>query len=164
MNTILKVKGLKSNNLSFSIIENSISTISGANNCGKTTLMKILGKIIDCESEIEYNGKQISEISLDEYTNLVKIIIPKEIVFDENCIEEELYNKCNLEFKEKEKIINYIIKGLKLKKDITKDINILNTKEIILAQIAISLVNKPQVLLIDSIDLYFEYEEQKKKL
>ena len=162
MNTILKVKGLKSNNLSFSIIENSISTISGANNCGKTTLMKILGKIIDCESEIEYNGKQISEISLDEYTNLVKIIIPKEIVFDENCIEEELYNKCNLEFKEKEKIINYIIKGLKLKKDITKDINILNTKEIILAQIAISLVNKPQVLLIDSIDLYFEYEEQKK--
>ena len=162
MNTILKVKGLKSNNLSFSIIENSISTISGANNCGKTTLMKILGKIIDCESEIEYNGKKISEISLDEYTNLVKIIIPKEIVFDENCIEEELYNKCNLEFKEKEKIINYIIKGLKLKKDITKDINILNTKEIILAQIAISLVNKPQVLLIDSIDLYFEYEEQKK--
>lgn len=162
MNTILKIKGLKHNNLEISISENSISTISGANNCGKTTLMKILAKNIECESEIEYKGKKISEIDVDEYNNLVKIIIPKAIIFDENSIEEELYNKCNFSYKEKEQIINYLIKNLKIKKDINKNINTLTTKEIILAQIAIALVNKPSILLIDSIDLYFDLEEQKK--
>ena len=161
MNTILNIRGLKNNNLDISIPRNSISTISGANNCGKTTLIKILARIIECESSIEYDGEKISSIQIDKYNSSVKAVIPKEIIFDEINIEEELYNKCNYLNKEKEQIINYIIKGLKIKKIINKDINSLETKEVILAQIAISLVNNPQILLIDSIDLYLNIDEQK---
>ena len=49
MNSFLEIKGLKSNNLDISIEKNTISTFSGANNCGKTTLIRILSKLLDCE-------------------------------------------------------------------------------------------------------------------
>lgn len=161
MNNFLEIKGLKCNNLDISISKNTISTFSGANNCGKTTLIRILSKLIDCESEITLKDKKIADYKLEEYNELVKTVIPKEIIFDETNIEEELYSKCYLEYKEKEQIINYIIKGLKIKKILTKDIKILNSKEVVLTQIAISLVNKPELLLIDSLDLYFNIDEQK---
>lgn len=160
MDKILKLKGLKNNNLDISFSKNKISIITGSNNCGKTTLIKILGRKLECESEIEYDDVLINDIKIEEYNSIVKTIIPKEIIFDEINIEEELYNKCHLDYKEKEQIINYVIKGLKIKKIITKDINTLDTKEIILTQLAIALINNPQVLLIDSLDLYFDLEEQ----
>ena len=143
MEKFLEIKGLKNNNLDILIKKNTISTFSGANNCGKTTFIRILGKQLDCESEIELENKKITDYTLEEYNELVKTVIPKELIFDETNIEEELYNKCSLEYKEKEILINYIIKGLKLKKFITKEISNLTTKEVILAQIAISLLNKP---------------------
>ena len=52
MNSFLEIKGLKNNNLDISINKNTISTFSGANNCGKTTLIRILGNLIEFESEI----------------------------------------------------------------------------------------------------------------
>ena len=119
MNHFLEIKGLKNNNLDISIEKNTISTFSGANNCGKTTLIRILSKLLDCESEITLENKKISDYKLEEYNEIVKSVIPKEITFDEINIEEELYNKCYLEYKEKEQIINYIIKGLKIKKILT---------------------------------------------
>lgn len=160
MNSFLEIKGLKNNNLDISINKNTISTFSGANNCGKTTLIRILGNLIEFESEISIENKLISEYKLEEYNEIVKTIIPKEIIFDEINIEEELNSKCYLEYKEKEHIINYIIKGLKIKKILTKDIKTLSTKETVLTQIAIALLNKPKLLLIDSIDLYFSIDEQ----
>ena len=161
MNSFLEIKGLKSNNLDISIEKNTISTFSGANNCGKTTLIRILSKLLDIESETTLENKKISDYKLEEYNEIVKSVIPKEITFDEINIEEELYNKCYLEYKEKEQIINYIIKGLKIKKILTKDIKTLNPREITLTQIAIALINKPKLLLIDSLDIYFNLEEQK---
>ena len=161
MNSFLEIKGLKSNNLDISIEKNTISTFSGANNCGKTTLIRILSKLLDIESEITLENKKISDYKLEEYNEIVKSVIPKEIIFDEINIEEELYNKCYLEYKEKEQIINYIIKGLKIKKILTKDIKTLNSREITLTQIAIALINKPKLLLIDSLDIYFNLEDQK---
>lgn len=161
MNSFLEIKGLKSNNLDISIEKNTISTFLGANNCGKTTLIRILSKLLDIESEITLENKKISDYKLEEYNEIVKSVIPKEITFDEINIEEELYNKCYLEYKEKEQIINYIIKGLKIKKILTKDIKTLNSREITLTQIAIALINKPKLLLIDSLDIYFNLEDQK---
>lgn len=161
MNRFLEIKGLKNNNLDISIEKNTISTFSGANNCGKTTLIRILGKLLNCESDISIDSKKISEYKVEDYNQIVKTVIPKEIVFDEINIEEELNNKCYLEYKEKEQMINYIIKGLKIKKILTKNIEMLNSREIVLAQIAIALLNKPKLLLIDSIDIYLSLEDQK---
>lgn len=161
MDSFLEIKGLKSNNLDISIEKNTISTFSGANNCGKTTLIRILSKMLDCESEITLENKKISDYKQEEYNEIVKSVIPKEITFDEINIEEELYNKCYLEYKEKEQIINYIIKGLKIKKILTKDIKTLNSREITLTQIAIALINKPKLLLVDSLDIYFNLEDQR---
>lgn len=161
MNDFLEIKGLKNNNLDILVSKNTISTISGSNNCGKTTLIKILGRLLECESEITLENKKIIDYKLEEYNKIVKTVIPKMIIFDEENIEEELYNKSNLEYKEKETIINHIIKGLKIKKILNKEIKTLSTKEIFITQIALALVNKPKLLLIDSIDLYLTIDEQK---
>ena len=149
------------NNFSISFPKNKVSVVSGPNNCGKTTLIRILSKLLDIESEITLENKKISDYKLEEYNEIVKSVIPKEITFDEINIEEELYNKFYLEYKEKEQIIKNIIKGLKIKKILTKDIKTLNSREITLTQIAIALINKPKLLLIDSLDIYFNLEDQK---
>ena len=80
MNSFLEIKGLKSNNLDISIEKNTISTFSGANNCGKTTLIRILSKLLDIESEITLENKKISDYKLEEYNEIVKSVIPKEII------------------------------------------------------------------------------------
>ena len=46
MNSFLEIKGLKNNNLDISISKNTISTFSGANNCGKTTLIRDIARIL----------------------------------------------------------------------------------------------------------------------
>ena len=56
-----------------------ITILTGYLGSGKTTLMKILGKIIEHHSEIEFRGKKITEIKSDDYNEFVKTIIPKEI-------------------------------------------------------------------------------------
>ena len=54
--------------------------------CGKTTFIRILGKQLDCESEIELENKKITDYTLEEYNELVKTVIPKELIFDETNI------------------------------------------------------------------------------
>ena len=65
MEKFLEIKGLNNNNLDILIKKNTISTFSGANNCGKTTFIRILGKQLDCESEIELENKKIQRNMLD---------------------------------------------------------------------------------------------------
>ena len=49
------------NNLNMYIEKNTINTVSGPNNCGKTTLMRILDRSIKTETNIVIHGKEINE-------------------------------------------------------------------------------------------------------
>ena len=55
--------------------------------------------------------------------------------------------------------MNYIVKGLKIKRMLNKEINTLSTSEIVLAQIAVVLINHPDILLLDNIDNYLDLKE-----
>ena len=70
-----------------------------------------------------------------------------------------MYFQSELPGKDKTIFINYIIKGLKIRRMINKEIKTLSTNEIVLAQIALALVNHPQILLLDNIDNYLEVKE-----
>lgn len=134
-------------NLNINVEKNKFTTISGANSCGKTTLMRILNREIITENNILLNNKNINEYTISEYTNLVQTVIPSEILFEENTLEREI------------KHIN-LVKGLRIKSILNKNIKDLTIKEKVLAQLAIALDYKPQVLLLDNVFIYFNDKER----
>ena len=148
--------------ISMYIDKNKITSISGSNNSGKTTLIKIIGRIFDTNSSIIFDGKNIYDYKLTDYIKFVSVIIPKEITFIENTLEEELIIEADNYDEDTKSKIDYLIRGLKIKKILSKDIKGLTSKELILSQIALSLVNDKKLLLIDNIDHYFNDDELKK--
>ena len=148
--------------ISMYIDKNRITSIAGANNSGKTSLIKIIGRVFDTTSNIIFDGKSIYDYKLTDYIKFVSVIIPKEITFIENTLEEEMIIEANEYNEDAKSKIDYIISGLKIKRLINKNINQLTSKELILSQLALSLVNDKKLLLIDNIDYYFNDNELKK--
>ena len=148
--------------ISMYIDKNTITSIAGSNNSGKTILLKIIGRIFDTNANIVFDGKNIYDYKLTDYIKFVSVIIPKEITFIENTLEEELIIEANEYNEDAKSKIDYLVSGLKIKKMLTKNINQLTTKELILSQIALSLVNDKKLLLIDNIEYYFNNNELKK--
>ena len=134
-------------NLSINVDKNTITTISGSNSCGKTTLMRILNREIITDNTILLNDININDYTIKDYTSLVQAVIPLEIVFNEKTLEKELNNKD-------------LVKGLRIKSILNKDISTLTTKEKVLAQLAIAMDNKPEVLLLDNVFIYFNDKEK----
>lgn len=134
-------------NLTINVEKNSFTTISGGNSCGKTTLMRILNREIITDNDILVNNKNINDYTVSEYTNLVQTVIPSEIMFEESTLEKEIKN------------IN-LVKGLRIKSILDKNIKDLTIKEKVLAQLAIALDYKPQVLLLDNVFIYFSDKER----
>lgn len=146
-------------NLSITIEENKFVTISGPNNCGKTTLIRMLSKLISTNESIIINKRCIAEYKLDNYLRIVQTVIPQEIIFLEDNLEEEMYFNQMDNTKETNELINLIVSGLKIKKLLTKSKTDLSKKEIILSQLAIALSKRPSLLLIDNISSYFDKKE-----
>lgn len=140
--------------LTFSVEKNKFITISGPNNCGKTTLIRILNRELITRNNVIINNRHINDYTIEEYNKLVQCIIPLEIIFEESTLEEEL-----LRYNNDTKEVDNLLKKLKLKKQSTTNINKLTKKEIVLSQIAISLIKKPKILLIDNISTYFSDKE-----
>lgn len=157
MNNIINIKNLDYknifDNLDLSIEENKFTSVSGANNSGKTTLLRILAGQIYTDSSIKILNKDIKEYKNQELSSIVQIVIPQEIIFSSDNLLNELavYDESDL--------IDYVLKGLKIKKIQTKSFIQYDNKEIILAQLALALINKPRVLLIDYISCYFSRKE-----
>ena len=159
MNDIIQINDIEYLNLfhefSLNIKEEEYYCISGPNNCGKTTLIRILNKEIQDDFSIEINHKNIKDYKIQDYNKLIQTIFPLEIDFMENTLEEELllYKSKNSTF------FQELIKKLKLSKLLSKKTKELTDKEIVVAQIIISILNEPKILLIDSIDSFFSKQE-----
>ena len=132
-------------NMDIIIEKNKISCISGSNSCGKTTLIRVLNRDIITNGDILINKVNINDYTISDYTNLVQAVIPFEIVFRYNTVDKEVNNK-------------ELIKKLKIKEN---NIKLLSDKEIILTQLAIAINNKPKILLLDNIFIYFNDKEKK---
>ena len=140
--------------LTMSIKSNSITAISGPNNCGKTTLIRILNREIIVENDIEIFKYPLNCYTIDEFEKYVACVIPLEHIPLEDTIEEEMYLIQN-----NKKEIDWIIKELKMKKIINKPIKELSDKEFVFYQIATALMKGPNLLLMDCIDSVLSEEE-----
>lgn len=140
-------------NLNILVPKDNFITISGPNNCGKTTLLRILNREIITENKIVIENRGINNYKIEEYSKLVQCVIPLEDIFEEDTVEEELLSINNK--------IDKIVKDLKLTKILTKNTSNLSDKEKVLIQLAKAVLRKPSILLIDDLSLYFDNKEKK---
>ncbi len=141
-------------NLSMNIKKNTFTTISGPNNSGKTTLLRILNREIIVDNQILISNIPLNDYKINTFESILQCVIPLEVYFQEKVVREELYLH-NPDYENKEELL----KKLKLKKIINKPIDSLNTRDIIKLQLVIALIQKPKILLIDSLTPYFTEEE-----
>lgn len=158
MNKIVIVNNLKYKkilqDISFRIENGEFIVISGPNNCGKTTLMRILNRDLIVEEDIRINGLNLNSYKIEEFNKIVQLVVPKEFIPIENCLEEEL-----LLINNNPTIVAHILKLLKLQTIARKKWQQLNLREKILSQIAIALIKGPEILLLDGIGYYLEEKE-----
>lgn len=142
--------------LNLFIVKNKITVISGANNCGKTLLIRILNREIVTSNTVLIDQAEMNQYTIEEYSKLVQCIIPLEITYEQPTLEEEMFY-----YNDNKEEIEKTIKGLKLKRSIHKKIKDLTTKEIVLSQIAIALIKKSSIILLDNIRMYLTEKETK---
>ena len=145
------------NNLSLSIKKNDFITISGSNKCGKTTLIKILSRVIKTNNRVIINDKPIEEYDIDKYSSIVS-----RVIFDEDnkylfdTIESEL--KYDLDDEERYKKIIKLFKLSKYQKNNPNNLDINIKMKFLLAK---AIILKPKILLLDDVCLYMNNNETK---
>ena len=156
-NNCIEIIGLKYlnlfNNFSIAFENEKFLTISGANNCGKTTLIRIIDGQVQINNTMLVYGKKYEDYKVTEIGNIIKTVIPLELTFIHNTIEEELtYQLPNDKKKEeKQKRIKEVAKLFKLTKILTKSVETLSDDLIIRLQLALALISSPKIILIDDL-------------
>lgn len=150
-------------NLSFKVKQGQFVTISGGNNCGKTTLIRILGGHIFTEKTVNLFGRFKEEYPIAVWNEVITTIIKQEIPqYLFKTVEQELHYVIDLYKKEpEERSQSYkkIIKQFKLSKYQNSNPNDLSESNKIKLQLAKKIINNPQLLLLDDICHKLEEKE-----
>ena len=148
-------------NFNLNIQKNAFSTISGSNNCGKTTLIRLIDGQLYSRNTISIFGKEYDEYKITDISSIIKTVIPLEFTITQKTVEEELLYQLPLDMSKVNcnKSVKECAKTFGLTKLLTKSVESLSEKELINLQLAVALISKPQILLIDDIYPYFTKEE-----
>lgn len=142
-------------NISFQIDQGKFAMISGANNCGKTTLIRILSGQITTKESIKLLGMYLEEYPQNLWKEITGVIIPQDnTTFFFSTIEEELNYSINLFKKtaeEKKETYKEIIRKYKLTKFQKKSPNEVPDFIKIKLLLAEKMLASPQILFLDDI-------------
>ena len=151
MEVLLNINDLKYKDLfkkiTMSFEEGTVSTISGANNSGKTTLVRILDRRINEDFNINLNGKDYRDYSLEDYSKLVQVVYPNKYYFCKETPTDEIKGKS--ENKKKERVLLETLKELEIDK---KEIEKLDKFELLWLQILKAIAISDKIVVIDSLD------------
>lgn len=152
-------------NISFQIETGKFVMISGANNCGKTTLIRILSGQIPIKESIKLLGMYLEEYPQNLWKEIIGVMIPQDNpTFFFSTIEEELNYSIHLFKKaeeEKKETYKEIIRKYKLTKFQKKNPNEVSEFIKIKLLLAEKMLASPQILFLD--DICVELEEKEKK-
>lgn len=165
---LLEINNLKYKNIfediSFQIKSGQFITVSGGNNCGKTTLIRILSGQFEVKEAIKLLGTYVEEYPQNLWKEITGTIIPQdnpEFLFD--TVEEELNYVIHLFKKteeDKKETYKEIIKKYKLTKFQKKDPNMVPIFIKIKMLLAEKMLATPQILFLDDICQELEEKEQ----
>lgn len=167
------VKILEINNLSYngfnkinmSFNEKSYYSIIGSNNCGKTTLFKLIAGFIPSNNTITCNNIDLNPITIGDYiTNLgvVSRVNKKSFTYNK-VLDEMMYPLCNLGYSKSSSLdrIKEVLNLFNANDFLNKSINELDYYDKHLLLIMIAILHKPKVLLIDSVLEIFSFDIRK---
>ena len=165
---LLEINNLKYKNIfdviSFQIKSGQFITVSGGNNCGKTTLIRILSGQFEVKETIKLLGTYVEKYPQNLWKEITGTIIPQdnpEFLFD--TVEEELNYVIHLFKKteeDKKETYKEIIKKYKLTKFQKKDPNMVPIFIKIKMHLAEKMLATPQILFLDDICQELEEKEQ----
>jgi len=151
MEILLNINELKYkdifNKITMSISEGTVTTISGANNSGKTTLVRILDRRINGDFNINLNGNDYRDYSLEDYSKLIQVVYPNKYYFYKETPVEEIKGKTT--DKKKERVLIETLKELEIDK---KKIEKLDKFELLWLQILKAIAISDKIVVIDSLD------------
>lgn len=154
--------------LAMNIPKGKITTIIGANGCGKSTILKALGRIIKQKSGVVYlNGKDIRELSTKEVAKKMAILPQSPQAPDGLTVSDLVaygrfpYQKGMGNLKEEDKkIIEWAIEVTKLEEYANTAIDNLSGGQRQRAWIAMALAQKTDLILLDEPTTYLDMAYQ----
>ena len=156
-------------NLNLSIKRNSLTTITGRNNCGKTTLIKILCGFEKFNGYINIDGINLKKDNLDDIRMKIGVVLDtnNQVFVGETVIDEIAFVLENLCYPKEDiqKEINRVSKLLHLNSILNLDPNNLTDENKLLVSLGCALAVKPAILILDStFDMVDNKESLLKKL
>ena len=171
-NLILSVKNLTYKKIledvSFDVEKGQFISLSGSNNCGKATLIKILSGLISSLDMVFLNNRDIFSINKTELFSEIGVVLINDkfnFLFD-NVKDEIMFVLNNLKMSEEERNdqYNFIIKLLNLTKYQKVNPNSLSRGEKAFVLLALALVHNPKILFLDDASNMMTKSERKKFL
>lgn len=150
-------------NFNLSIERNKLTTITGPNNSGKTTLIKSIIGQISTDSTIYIYQQALEYYRVTELNVIMKYIIPKEYDFTRETVFEELkssLNNLDMPAITKQKKIKELMKQMNITKIQNTNPNELRETEKIKIQLIKHLLQSPKILLLDDILIEMTKEER----
>ena len=142
------------NNFSISFAKNKFYTLTGANSCGKSTLLRLISNEIELIDDINLNDKLLSDYDKIDYKKKVTLLDERNIEF----IEETISNEIKLILLKNNNYSKEYLKSTLLKYNLydnrNKKINNLSLQEKIYLMFIKNLLSNYEVILIDDIDNY----------
>lgn len=142
------------NNFSISFAKNKFYTLTGANSCGKSTLLRLISNEIELIDDINLNDKLLSDYDKIDYKKKVTLLDERNIEF----IEETISNEIKLLLLKNNNYSKEYLKSTLLKYNLydnrNKKINNLSLQEKIYLLFIKNLLSNYEVILIDDIDNY----------
>lgn len=140
------------NKFSIKFPKEKIIVLSGPNNCGKTTLIRILDSQIKTKNHVFFGTVGLEHYQITDLAVKIKAIIPDEYCFLENTLEQEINRVLiNRQYKNNKHNLKEIIKKYKLTKYQNSNPNTLSNYLKLKLSLVLSFLYKPTLLLLDDV-------------
>lgn len=155
------------NGISFKVERDKITTLIGANGCGKSTLFNVMSKNLKPASgEVTLNGENIDKIPLKKFARQLAIVhqhntAPADIKVEKLISYGRIaYGGFGRDHGEDERCINFALEATGIEKFRKKRISELSGGERQRVWIAMALAQNTKILLLDEMTTYLDIKHQ----